>query len=425
MSGTVLLHHAHPSPRCYAHTCQIYINIKEQGKVILRLTEVARYINLYLVLRSYDTIFCKPYRGLYAITSSSRRLFNMQIFKKTSFLLLTPALLGLSHAFEPTVDMHVDDFDAIRGIAEYITSSAGLSSAKGALDHGLVSSDFELETVSPGGFMGHGRRLGATDEECGAFLAASLAPHLWECFDMAQTVLNLVKQENCKTSYDFSQANMHRICTNQCHDVLHKTLSTMSSAGCSASILKQSCNECASGEKCVGTKCRTVCSPSLPCPCSYACESGACIPPKNSEVTVNDMGVNGYKIALEYLCTTSPTNKNYCFADIFGVLNAVDASTFCSKMKPIGCCTGTVFNFVTECVTSNDTLSTSVGSISLTDLQQFCPEIDFKTPCANVPPLEPGACLDTYYLSGAWSMRASVVLTLALASLATVATFVF
>lgn len=425
MSGTVLLHHAHPSPRCYAHTCQIYINIKEQGKVILRLTEVARYINLYLVLRSYDTIFCKPYRGLYAITSSSRRLFNMQIFKKTSFLLLTPALLGLSHAFEPTVDMHVDDFDAIRGIAEYITSSAGLSSAKGALDHGLVSSDFKLETVSPGGFMGHGRRLGATDEECGAFLAASLAPHLWECFDMAQTVLNLVKQENCKTSYDFSQANMHRICTNQCHDVLHKTLSTMSSAGCSASILKQSCNECASGEKCVGTKCRTVCSPSLPCPCSYACESGACIPPKNSEVTVNDMGVNGYKIALEYLCTTSPTNKNYCFADIFGVLNAVDASTFCSKMKPIGCCTGTVFNFVTECVTSNDTLSTSVGSISLTDLQQFCPEIDFKTPCANVPPLEPGACLDTYYLSGAWSMRASVVLTLALASLATVATFVF
>ena len=345
----------------------------------------------------------------------------MQIFRKTSLVVLSLALLGLSAAFEPALNMHEDDFDSIRGLAEYITSPSGLSSAKIALDQGLVSSDFELETVNPGGILGHGRRLGATDEECGAFLAASLAPHLWECFDMAQTVLNLVKQENCKTSYDFSQSNMHRICTNQCHDVLHKTLSTMSSAGCSASILKQSCSECASGEKCVGTKCRTVCSPSLPCPCSYACETGACIPPKNSEVTINDMGVNGYKVALEYLCTTSPTTKDYCFADIFGVLNAVDASTFCSKMKPIGCCTGTVFNFVTQCVTSNDTLSTSVGSISLTDLQQFCPEIDFKTPCANAPVLEPGACLDTYYLSGAWSVRASVAMTLALASLATVA----
>lgn len=343
----------------------------------------------------------------------------MQIFRQTSFVVLSLAVLGLTQAYTPALNLHEDDFDSIRGIAEYLVSPTGLRQAKAALDQGLVASDFSLETPANGGILSR-RRLGATDEECGAFLAASLAPHLWECFDMAQTVLNLVKQENCKTSYDFSQTNMHRICTNQCHDVLHKTLSTMSQAGCSASILKQSCSECASGEKCVGTKCRTVCSPSLPCPCSYSCENGACIPPKNSEVTINDMGVNGYKVALEYLCTTSPVTKDYCFADIFGVLNAVDASTFCSKMKPIGCCTGTVFNFVTQCVTSNDTLSTSMGAIDVKDLQQFCPEIDFQTPCANAPDLEPGACLDNYYLSGAWSTRASLV-TVALASIAVLA----
>ena len=346
------------------------------------------------------------------------------MFRKSSLVAVAmAAVFSSSSVFAASapgnLDMHVEDFDAIRGLAEYIVSPTGLAATKNARDQGLDASYYDLGATkeSLASSLVTRRRLGATDEECGAFLAASLAPHLWECFDMAQTVLNLVRQENCQTTYDFSQANMHRICTNQCHDVLHKTLTTMSTAGCSASILKQTCNECSSGEKCVGTKCRTVCSASLPCPCSYACENGACIPPKNSEVTINDMGVNGYRIALEYICTTSPVTKDYCFADIFGVLNAVDASTFCSKMKPIGCCTGTVFNFVTQCVTSNDTLSTSVGSISLTDLQQFCPEIDFNKPCDNAPKLEPGACLEDYYLSGAWSMRASL-LSMALASVA-------
>ena len=195
---------------------------------------------------------------------------------RTSTVLLAAACVGMSSAA-----FHEDDFDAIRGIAEYIVSPAGLANVKSALAEGLVASDFLSAPTEDG----H-RRLGATDEECGAFLAASLAPHLWECFDMASTVLNLVKQENCKTSYDFSAANMHRICTNQCNDVLHKTLTTMSQAGCSSSILKQSCSECSSGEKCVGTKCRTVCSETLPCPCQYSCEEGACIPPKTSAMTL-------------------------------------------------------------------------------------------------------------------------------------------
>ncbi len=48
------------------------------------------------------------------------------------------------------------------------------------------------------------------------------------------------------------------------------------------------------------------------------------------------------------------------------------------------------------------------GTISLSDLEQFCPEIDFKTPCSNAPVIEAGACLDGYYLSAAWSTKASL-----------------
>lgn len=59
--------------------------------------------------------------------------------------------------------------------------------------------------------------------------------------------------------------------------------------------------------------------------------------------------------------------------------------------------------------------TTKTGTISLGDLEQFCPEIDFKTPCANAPTIEPGACLDGYYLSAAWSTKASLF-TVALAS---------
>lgn len=288
----------------------------------------------------------------------------MQLFRRLPSQLLALALAAASVASaQKPLSMHEEDFDAIRGLAEYITSPSGLAAVKDAREQGLSGADVALGAgVGAAGAHAATRRLGATDEECGVFLAASLAPHLWECFEMAQTVLGLVKQENCETTYDFSPGNMKRICTNQCHSVLHKTLITMSEAGCSASALKQTCNECATGEKCVGTKCRSACDHTMPCPCSYTCEDGACIPPKNSEMTLNDMGVNGYRIALEYLCTTSPQTDNYCFADIFGVLDKVDASSFCAKMRPVGCCTGTVFNFVTQCATSNDTISTSVGT---------------------------------------------------------------
>jgi hypothetical protein len=317
----------------------------------------------------------------------------MQLFRRTSQLLalaLAAASLSSSASAQKPLQMHEEDFDAIRGLAEYITSPSGIASVKAAREQGVSGDDVALALGAAGEAAGHAgsRRLGATDEECGVFLAASLAPHLWECFEMAQTVLGLVKQQNCETSYDFSAANMQRICTNQCHSVLHKTLITMSEAGCSASALKQTCNECASGEKCVGTKCRQVCSPSLPCPCSYTCESGACIPPKNSEMTLNDMGVNGYRIALEYLCTTSPQTKNYCFSDIFGVLDKVDASTFCAKMRPVGCCTGTVFNFVTQCATANDTISTSVGASRVSRLAcvPACVPASLVVERANWPP---------------------------------------
>jgi hypothetical protein len=126
---------------------------------------------------------------------------------------------------------------------------------------------------------------------------------------------------------------------------------------------------------------------------------------------MNDLGVNGYRLALDYLCAKSPVTDRYCFSEIFTVLNQVDASSFCSKLKPVGCCSGTVFSFVTECAAANDTIATSVGAISMSDLVDFCPEINFKDPCSNIEKIKKGVCLEGFYLSGAWpSAKASFAL---------------
>ena len=246
------------------------------------------------------------------------------------------------------------------------------------------------------------RKLGATDEECGIFLAASLSANMWDCYNMFTTVLNLVSTENCKTKYDFSQSNMQRICTNPCYGSVVKALTTMSEAGCSASAVRQTCSECATNEKCVEDKCRPICNDDLLCECEDTCTDGACIPPKNIEVQLANLGVNGYRTTMEYLCTTAPNTNDYCFAKIFGVLNNVDASNFCNVLEPIGCCVGTVFSYVTDCATSNSTVQTNIGPVQLTDLQDFCPTVDFHTGCANVPALPAGSCVEGYFLSGAW-----------------------
>jgi hypothetical protein len=135
-------------------------------------------------------------------------------------------------------------------------------------------------------------------------------------------------------------------------------------------------------------------------------------------VQVSELGVNGFRVSLQYICSKAPSSNRYCFAQVFDVISNVDASTFCTKMAPIGCCTGTVFSYITSCATTNDTLSTNVGTISVSDLQDFCSDIDFLTPCSNAPELPSGACLEGYFLSGAWpSARVSIaMITLTLAA---------
>jgi hypothetical protein len=195
------------------------------------------------------------------------------------------ALAGLASAdVGSTVSMHKDDLGLLKELAQRILSPEVLRIAQ---NPELYNQDGSADLTVFDAANPHRRRLGATNEECGIFLAASIAPTMWECFSMAQTVLGLYKVENCKTTYDISQANLEQICTSQCYDILLKALTTMSQAGCSASVLKQSCNECATDEKCVEGKCRKLCSVDRPCSCDDTCTGGACVPPKNSEVQVS------------------------------------------------------------------------------------------------------------------------------------------
>jgi hypothetical protein len=315
--------------------------------------------------------------------------------------------LGVASVAQAQVMLEREQFRYLKEMAENIISPEALEIAK---NPSAFSADLSIfDETNP-----YRRRLNANEEECGIFLAASLSPALWECYDMASSVLGLVTEKDCTTQYDFSNTKMAKICNNACYEIMVKTLKTMSAAGCSASILRQSCNKCSSSQKCVDGKCRTVCASDAQCTCDDQCTAGACIPPKSKEVQLANLGVNGYRVALEYLCTKNPVNQDYCFSKIFGVLSNVDASTFCTQIKPIGCCTGTVFGFVTECATGNDTIQTSVGPISLADLESYCGStVDFITKCATAPDLPTGACMEGYFLSPASpSARASFLVTL-------------
>lgn len=329
-------------------------------------------------------------------------------------------VLGLVSAAQAQVSVDKEQFKYLKELAENVVSPRALEVAQNPSAFSADLSVFDLDNPNR-------RKLRADDEECGIFLAASLSPALWECYDMASTVLGLMTEKNCATEYDFSNSKLQKICNNACYEIMVKTLGTMSQAGCSAQVLRQSCNQCSSTQKCVEGKCRTVCESDAQCTCDDTCTKGACLPPKNSEVQLANLGVNGYRVALEYLCTKSPNTADYCFSKIFGVLNNVDASTFCAKVQPVGCCTGTVFSFVTECATGNDTIQTNVGAISLTDLEAYCgSSVDFKTRCNSAPDLPTGACLEGYFLSPAFpSARASAIVTLLAGAAAFLATLAF
>ena len=251
------------------------------------------------------------------------------------------------------------------------------------------------------------RRLQASNEECGIFLAASLAESMWDCFSLGNEVMSLVSENECVTTYNFEQTKMKKICTNTCYNKLNDIFKVMSEAKCSAAILKQSCNECADDEVCVGGDCLKKCDADTPCHCDDVCQNGACQPASENKVDQTNLGINGYKKSMEYLCYQNPETNTYCMADLFNVMNTADVSTFCDKLTPVGCCTGTIFQWATSCALTTDTIMTEAGPISKADLQAFCPEVDFDTICPNAPTLEEGECEEGYFLSSASSWKAS------------------
>jgi hypothetical protein len=264
------------------------------------------------------------------------------------------------------------------------------------------------------------RRLAASDEECGIFLAASLAESMWDCFSLGNDVMSLVNENDCQTSYDFEATKMKRICGNKCYNKLTDVLKVMSEAQCSASILKQSCSECAENEQCVGGECLKKCSVDLPCDCNDVCQQGTCQPPEDEKVEQANLGINGYKKSMEYLCYQDPATDAFCMSELFTVMNTADVATFCDELKPIGCCTGTILNWATSCALTSDTIMTEAGPISKADLKAFCPDVDFDTSCSTAPALEEGECEEGFFLSPASTLKTS---TLPLYIVGTLASF--
>jgi hypothetical protein len=221
--------------------------------------------------------------------------------------------------------------------------------------------------------------------------------------------MSLVSENDCVTTYNFEQSKMDKICTNTCYNKLNDVLKVMSEAQCSAAILKQSCNECAEDEQCVGGECLKKCSTDVPCSCDDVCQDGVCQPPDEQKVEQTNMGINGFKKSMEFLCHQNPDTNGYCMAELFTVMNTADVSSFCDKLLPVGCCTGTIFNWATSCALTSDTIMTEAGAISKADLEAFCPEVDFDTICPNAPTLEEGECEEGYFLSPASSLKTSSI----------------
>jgi len=239
----------------------------------------------------------------------------------------------------------------------------------------------------------------------------------------------MVTEVNCVDVFDFSDRKIDAICSNGCHNTLTETFKTMSQAGCSANILKQGCSECSDSEVCVENECKPYCVTDSDCSCDDVCHFGACSTPSSSDVETTDLGINGFKLTLEYICSasdepeTGSEEPSYCFSNMYNLLNDVDANTFCTDMEDIGCCVGTVFNYMTGCATANDTITTDVGTISVSDLETFCPDVDFKTSCESAPKLEDKACAEGYFLESSgvnmkYSVFAGVISMIALALVA-------
>jgi len=346
--------------------------------------------------------------------------FTPQLIVAASTTLFTTAQAASKNPFATTHDATTAMGDAhamrqLASLAKKVTNPDYLESLKTDIDL------MEYDTSSFGKDL-NGRRKLVSDDECGLYLAASLAQDVWNCFDLASELMSLVTEVNCVDVYDFSDRKIDSICSNECHNTLTEVFKTMSQAGCSGAILKQGCSECSDNEVCVDDSCRPYCVTDDDCSCDDVCSFGACTNPSSTDVDKTDLGINGYKITLEYICSAADApstvakgeEPDYCFSSMYNLLNDVDANSFCDDMEGLGCCVGSVFDYMTNCATTSDSITTDAGTISLADLEGFCPNVNFRTACVSAPVIEEDACAEGYFLESSagthtFSIMASII----------------
>jgi len=295
-----------------------------------------------------------------------------------------------------------------------------------------------LASPAPAGGEFRALAAPASRQDCDTYLTLALGRLTTECATLAGDLQTLASTTTeCKRVYDFSKPKLDSLCSNKCYSAMVEALDKMAKSGCAPDgVTKTMCDQCAEGTVCVKGVCRPKCSAKKPCTCNGECVDGGCKPSDQVGVQRAEMGTFGYKISLEHLClkaphvepvavkaprlndlaktdaidntdvvvaedvqtlqlvdNTAPTaEQDYCFTSMFGALEGLTPDV-CDKLKTTGCCAGTVLQYGLTCALANDSISLNGGApMKLTSLVNFCPDVDFKTKCANAPVYADGQC---------------------------------
>ena len=244
------------------------------------------------------------------------------------------------------------------------------------------------------------RNLAAvTKTDCDTFLALTLSPIVQECSDMSNALQALQPgtDAQCTRVIDVSAKKLDAVCHNKCHAIMVDALGKMAKSGCAPDgFIKNMCDQCPGGTTCVGGACRPSCSAKSPCKCKDTCVKGACMP-SDASFQGTDMGTYGLKVSMETLCLTPPDKgaSDYCMSSVLTAIDGLKPGV-CDRITATGCCAGTVLQFGRNCALANETIGTSMGPVKLSDIEAFCPAVDFTTQCTNAPVYPQDSCLRTY-----------------------------
>ena len=257
-------------------------------------------------------------------------------------------------------------------------------------------------TDSPGSFTrraltaaaGH-RLLKSSEDDCEASLMYNLIPLQQECTTLAHAMQGIMSQRSCTSGFDFSSDKIEAVCSSACYPVVLSALEAMSRAGCSsAAFVKNMCDQCPPGTVCVDGACRDKCSTSLPCACNATCLSGSCEPKSQFGVQRAELGPYGYKVTLENLCFKPASGADPCLTQVYAAMSESNnnITRACAGLAKTGCCAGTVTDFTTRCALANETVTTVFGPVKISDLEAFCPAVNFKSRCSSAPAFSNGSC---------------------------------